>query len=152
MPSTHLPGGGHLQTHTIGNGRFFPDPSLPLGAPFPWIGHIHPSPTASAPMIAGCITPAIMQEALRRTPCHKAAGPDGVPRLILKHMLQAFYDALHLLFQSMAITGITPPSWLKSHTILLYKKGTPLNWTTSVRSHWPMPCINYGPHAWSLWQ
>jgi hypothetical protein len=25
----------------------------------------------------------------------------------------------------MAITGITSPSWLKSHTILLYKKGDP---------------------------
>jgi hypothetical protein len=48
-----------------------PNPSLPSGAPFPWIGHIHPLPTASAPMIAECITPAIMLEALRRTPCHK---------------------------------------------------------------------------------
>ena len=25
----------------------------------------------------------------------------------------------------MAITGITPPTWLQSHTILLYKKGYP---------------------------
>ncbi len=25
----------------------------------------------------------------------------------------------------MAITGITPPKWLQSHTILLYKKGDP---------------------------
>ncbi len=25
----------------------------------------------------------------------------------------------------MTITGITPPSWLKSHTILLYNKGSP---------------------------
>jgi hypothetical protein len=35
-------------------------------------------------MIAGQITPAIMQEALRQTPNHKAAGPDGVPRLIFR--------------------------------------------------------------------
>ena len=49
-------------------------------------------------MIAGHITPAIMHEALRRTLNHKAAGPDGVPGLVLKHMAQAFHEALHLLF------------------------------------------------------
>jgi hypothetical protein len=69
-------------------------------------------------------TPNTMQKALRRTPSHKAAGPGGVLGLILKHMSPALHEAIHLLFQSMAITGITPPSWLKSHTILLYKKET----------------------------
>ncbi len=49
-------------------------------------------------MIAGHITPAIMHEDLRRTPNHKAAGPDGVPGLVLKHMPPEFYEALHLLF------------------------------------------------------
>jgi len=77
-------------------------------------------------MISGCITPNIMQKALRRTPNHKAAGPDGVPGLILKHMPLAFHDALQLLFQTMSITGITPPFWLHCHTILLYKKGDPV--------------------------
>jgi len=38
-----------------------------------------------------------------------------------------FHEALHLLFQALAITGITPPSWLQSHTILLYKKGDPIS-------------------------
>ena len=38
-------------------------------------------------------------------------------------MPPAFHDAIFLLFQAMAITVITPPSWLQSHTILLYKKG-----------------------------
>ncbi len=71
------------------------------------------------------ITPAIFQEAIRRTPNHKAAGPDGVPGLVLKHMSPAFHEAIHLLFQVLAITGITPPTWLQSHTILLYKKGDP---------------------------
>ena len=36
-----------------------------------------------------------------------------------------FDEALPLLFQALAITRITPPSWLQSHTILLYKKGDP---------------------------
>jgi hypothetical protein len=71
-------------------------------------------------MISGQITPAIMQKTLRRTPNHKAAGPDGVPGLVLKHTPPAFHEALHLLFHVLAITGIKPPSWLKSHTILLY--------------------------------
>ncbi len=44
---------------------------------------------------------------------------------MLKHMPQQFYEALHLLFQALAITGITPLSWLQSHTILFYKKGDP---------------------------
>jgi len=76
-------------------------------------------------MISGCITPAIMQEALRRTPNHKAAGPDGVPGMVLKHMPAGYHEALQLLFQALSITGITPLAWLNSHTILLYKKGDP---------------------------
>ena len=101
-----------------------PDPTLPPGAPFPWHGNVQAAPTSSVPMIAGQITPAIMQEALRRTPNHKAAGPDGVPGLVLKHMPPEFQETLHLLFQALAETGITPPTWLQSHTILLYKKET----------------------------
>ena len=45
--------------------------------------------------------------------------------MILKHMPHGFHEALQLLFQAMSITGITPPSWLHNHTILLYKKGDP---------------------------
>ena len=76
-------------------------------------------------MILGRITPAIMHEALRRTSNHKAAGPDGVPGQVMKHMPLAFHEALYLLFQALVATEITPPSWLKSHTILMYKKGDP---------------------------
>jgi len=104
---------------------FSPDPALPPGAPFPWLGHVRPTHASSIPMIFSYITSTIMQEALRRTPSHKAVGPDGVPGLILKHMSPVFHEVLHLLFQSMAITGITPPSWLKSHAIFLYKKRDP---------------------------
>jgi hypothetical protein len=45
--------------------------------------------------------------------------------MILKHMPPGFHEAIQLLFQTMSITGITPPSWLHSHTILLYIKGDP---------------------------
>jgi hypothetical protein len=85
------------------------------------------NPTSSAPMLIGQITLAIFHEALRRTPDHKAAGSNGVPGMVLKNMPPAFHEAIHLLFQAMAITGITPPTWLQSHTILLHKKGDPTN-------------------------
>ena len=68
-----------------------PDPTLPPGAPFPWIGYVQATPTSSVPMIAGHITPDIMHETLRSTPNHKAAGPDGVPGLVLKHMPREFH-------------------------------------------------------------
>ena len=85
-------------------------------------------------MLTGQITPAIFQEALRRTPNHKAAGLDGVPGLVVKHMPPAFHEAIHLLFQTMAIPWITLPTWLQSHTILLYKKGARQTWITIVQS------------------
>ena len=62
-----------------------PDPSLPLRAHFPWLGHVRSTPLSSLPNISSCITSAIMQEALRRTPSHKTTRPCGVPRLVLKH-------------------------------------------------------------------
>ena len=72
-------------------------------------------------MIFGQITLAIMEKVLRHTPNHKAAGPDGVPGLALKHMLPTYHEALHRL----VITGIAHPSGIKSHTILFYKKRGP---------------------------
>ncbi len=71
-----------------------PNPTLPQGTPFPWLHYVFPNQKHTVPMISECITPAIMQEALRRTPNHKAAGPDGVPGLILKHMPQEYHEAL----------------------------------------------------------
>jgi hypothetical protein len=109
-----------LETTTLST-----DPTLSPGAPFPWLGHVRPIPTFSVPMVIDQITPAIFQEALCRTPNHKAVGPDGVPGMVLKHMPPAFHEALHLLFQALAITGITPPSWLQSHTVLLNRKEDP---------------------------
>jgi hypothetical protein len=38
----------------------------------------------------------------------------------------------------MTITAITSPSWLKSHTILLYKKGDP----TSLDNYRPIALAN----------
>ncbi len=94
-----------LKTHALS-----PDPTLPPGAPFPWLSHVPPPLRHTNPMISRRITPAIMQEALRRTPNHKVAGPDGVPGMILKHMPPGFHEALQLLFQALSVMEITHPS------------------------------------------
>jgi hypothetical protein len=92
------------QVHKLETTALSLDPTLPPGAPFPWLPHITPNQRHTLPMISECITPAILQKALRRTPNNKAAGPYGVPGLILKHMPSAFHEALQLLFQAMYIT------------------------------------------------
>ena len=118
-----------LETHAMS-----PDPTLPHGAPFPWHLRVPLNHKHAAPMISGCITPAIMQEALRRTPNHKAASPDGVPGMILKHMPLGFHEAFQLLFQAMSITGITPPHGSTAAPSSSTKRGTPPHWTTTVQS------------------
>jgi hypothetical protein len=112
-----------------------PDPTLPTGAPLPCLGHVRPIPTSSVPMLIGQITPAIFQEALRRTPNHKAASPNGVPDLVLKHMPPAFHEALHLLFQALVLTGTTPP--LPGSRATLFsstRKEIRQGWTTTAQS------------------
>ena len=64
---------------------------------------------------------------------------------MLKHMPPAFHEATHLLFQDMAITGITPPTWLQSHTIVLYKKGGP----TRLDSYRPITLANALYKLWT---
>ena len=39
------------QLKEIETTALFPNPTLPLGAPFPWIGHIRPIPTSSVPIV-----------------------------------------------------------------------------------------------------
>ena len=118
-----------LETHALS-----PNPTLPHGAPFPWHLRVPPNHKHTAPIISGCITPAFMQEALRRTPNHKVAGPDGVPGMILKHMPPGSHEDLHLLFQAISITGITPLRGSTSTPFSSTKRGTPPHWTTTVQS------------------
>jgi hypothetical protein len=73
-------------------------------------------------MIIDNPTPSIFQEALRRLPGNKALGPDNIPSVLLTHMPPAFHKITCQLFQTMAITGTTPPNCLLSNTILSKKK------------------------------
>ena len=58
---------------------------------------------------------------------NKAAGPDGIPNEILKFLPDTMQHALHNMFVTMWITGNTPLDWKRSDTVLLYKKGDPLD-------------------------
>jgi len=60
-------------------------------------------------------------------------------------MPPAFHEALHILFQALVITRITPLSWLQSHTILLYKKGDP----TQIDSYRPITLANALYKIWA---
>jgi hypothetical protein len=67
--------------------------------------------------------------------------------MILKHVSPGFHEALQLLFQFLSITGITPPSWLNSHPILLYKKGDP----ATLDNYRPITLASALYKLWTTW-
>jgi hypothetical protein len=69
----------------------------------------------------------LFQECLFHSANNKAAGPDGIPNELLKFMPEPMQQAIHNLFVVMWITGDTPSEWKCSDTVLLYKKGDPLD-------------------------
>ena len=61
----------------------------------------------------------------------RAAGPNGIPAEILKHLPQEYHNLLYDACCLYLETGQAPPSWKHSETILLHKKGDPTilkNW------------------------
>jgi len=65
--------------------------------------------------------------------------------MVLKYMPPGFHEILQLLFKALSITGITTPSWLNSHTILLYKKGDP----ATLDNYRPIPLANALYKLWT---
>ena len=108
---------------------FSPDPSVDPNGAFPWIDAILATPSPPQHVIVGKLVPTVFNEALRLLPSHKAPGLDNIPGVFIKYMPQEFHDAVFQLFQTITITGINPPNWLHSNTILLYKKNDLLNLT-----------------------
>ena len=107
-----------------------PDPLVDDEAPFPWPADLVPSSTPKEPsMFDGVVTEQRYYKILKRQVNGKTPGPDAdgnlIPREILKAMPKCFHKCLVLLFQSMAKHGFIPPTWLTSHTTLIYKKGDP---------------------------
>ena len=61
----------------------------------------------------------------------RAAGPNGIPAELLKHMPPEYHNMLFDAFCLFLETGQAPPSWKHSETILLHKRGDPTvlkNW------------------------
>ena len=70
--------------------------------------------------------PVIFQRCLRNTKLGKTPGPDGICNEILRYLPEDMQQAIHKLFTVMWMTGHTPNQWKRSQTLLLYKKGDPL--------------------------
>ena len=70
----------------------------------------------------------IFDRCLKHAANHRAPGPDTVPNEVLKHAPAHLKEVINSLFIIICITQKTPPSWLQSTTVLLYKKGDPLEW------------------------
>ena len=107
-----------------------PDDVTP-DAPFPWESPSHPDPFLIHPshsqedMFGPAASRARYNTCLRRLACGKATGPDNIPAELIKALPESFHDALFWLFRLMTATGFTPPDWIHSHTVLIYKKGDP---------------------------
>jgi hypothetical protein len=75
---------------------------------------------------------------------NKCPGPDGIVHEIIKALPDDCKQAIHMLFQVMWATGITPTAWKEITTVLLYKhKGS----ITTDELGWKIRYINSG-RAW----
>jgi hypothetical protein len=120
-----------------------PDPTLPPGAPFPWLSHVRPTPASPDPMLIDQINPAIFQEALRRTPNHKAAGPDGVPGICPRFFMRSSTSSS----KPWLLRGSPPLLGSRATRSSSIKRGTRLGSITTAQSLLQTPYINYGPLA-----
>lgn len=68
---------------------------------------------------------AVFDRLLSDSPNRRAAGPDGVPMELIKHLPDEFKTLLFDVFNLQARLHRTCPSWKASETILLYKRGDP---------------------------
>jgi len=57
---------------------------------------------------------------------HKAPGPDAISNDLLKAMPVEFHKELHHILVTMWKERHTPDHWKHSHTVLIHKKGSPL--------------------------
>lgn len=64
---------------------------------------------------------------LRHLSNNKAPGPDGIPDEVLRSLPAEAHTAIHATLVGMFMTGYISPQWCLSHTVLLHKKGDPLD-------------------------
>lgn len=76
---------------------------------------------------------------------NKSPGPDGVPNEVLRCLPEEVHVAMHTLMQVMWIKARTPARWAQSKTVLLYKKGDPLE----VKNYRPIALANTTYKLWT---
>ena len=70
--------------------------------------------------------PALFQRCLRNTRLGKTPGPDNINNEMLQFSPELLKQAVHKMFILIWLTGHTPDRWKQSRTLLLCKKGDPL--------------------------
>ena len=75
---------------------------------------------------------------LRKLARNKAPGKDGVQNEILKNLPDDLLDSIHKLFVLRYLLGQTPADCKTSQTVLLYKKGSPLD----IKNYRPIALAN----------
>ena len=70
--------------------------------------------------------PALFQRCLRNTRLGKTPGPDNINNEMVRYLHELLQQAVHKMFILIWLAGHTPDRWKQSETLLLYKKGDPL--------------------------
>ena len=71
--------------------------------------------------------PTIFRRCLRGSKLGKTPGPDDICNEILRYLPQTLQMSIHKMLVLIWLTGHTPHNWKESKTVLLYKKGDPLD-------------------------
>ena len=75
----------------------------------------------------------------------KAPGPDELPNELLQNLPDDLQTSIHNIMIIMWLAGVTPNSWKTSTTVLVYKKGDPLD----LKNHRPIGLMNTIYKAWT---
>ena len=82
---------------------------------------------------------------LRLTSNNKQPGPDEIPNELLKNLPDQLQTCIHNLFIIQWLVGYTPDGWKESNTVLLYKKGDPLD----LKNYRPIALANTLYKLWT---
>ena len=82
---------------------------------------------------------------LRFTSNNKQPGPDEIPNELLKNLPDQLQTCIHNMFIIQWLVGYTPDGWKESNTVLLYKKGDPLD----LKNYRPIALANTLYKLWT---
>ena len=87
----------------------------------------------------------VFDRLLSESPNRRAAGPDGIPMELIKHLPDEFKDLIFEVFCLQARLHRTCPSWKTSDTILLFKRGDP----TLLENYRPIGLLSALSKLWT---